>query len=215
MHRKKGGRPLGSPLFYYKDIIMIRYRLAQLAAAICIAIGLALAVPLTYFWVIDRQAVLNAPIVAAQPIIIKPSADTISGKPVRLQIPSLKFDLAVIDGTYDAKTGGWTLTLDKAQFAVPSMEPNNVGGDTLIYGHYRPEVFAYLHLIKSGATAKVITDNGYVFTYTYYKTQAFDPRDTSIFYYDGAPRLTLQTCSGTFFQNRQMYYFSYGGYSKV
>jgi len=27
--------------------------------------------------------------------------------------------------------------------------------------------------------------------------------------------LTIQTCSGEFMQNRQMYYFSYDGYQKV
>jgi len=124
-------------------------------------------------------------------------------------------NLQVIPGVYNPKTGAWTLTLDKAQFALPSVQPNNESGNTLIYGHYRPEVFAYLHLIKPGAQATITTSNGYSFTYTYMNSQAFNPTDTSIFTYQGSPRLTIQTCSGAFMQNRQMYYFQYDGYAKV
>lgn len=190
-------------------------RSLRLVSLSLILIGLIGVLPISYFWVNNKIAVAqNSGTVPFQAAVLKPSPDLITGKPVELLIPSLKMDLKVIDGAYNAKTGGWTLTLDKAQFALPSVQPNNEGGNTLIYGHYRPEVFAYLHLIKSGAQAFIMTDNGYTFTYTYTNTKAYDPSDTSIFAYQGAPRLTIQTCSGTFMQNRQMYYFNYDSYAK-
>lgn len=175
-------------------------------------------VPLGYFWLHSHAALAATPqtAVPAAPAVVLPKApQVISGKPVAISIPSLNMNLQVIDGYYNPSTGDWTLTNDKAQFATPSVEPNNLKGNTLIYGHYRREVFEYLHNIQPGAIATVTTDNGYVFTYKYTTTQAFDPTDTSIFTYQGAPRLTVQTCSGAFYQHRQMFYFEYQGYQKA
>lgn len=172
--------------------------------------GVVLAVPLTYYWTQQRVALAQGGHVAVPTNTAaqsNPVAKT--GKPVRLKIPSLHMDLQVIDGVYNPKTGTWTLTRDKAQFALPSIQPNDISGNTLIYGHYRPEVFAYLHHIAKGAKAIVYTDSGYKFTYTFGSTEATSPTDTSIFAYEGAPRLTIQTCSGAFMQHRQMYYFSF------
>jgi len=186
---------------------------SRIFALILVIAGLAVLAPFAYFWYSDRQVAAEQTPVVVQRVDLKPTA--VTGKPVRIAVPSLKIDLAVIDGNYDKKTGEWTLTLDKAQYATPTVQPNDQGGNTLIYGHYRPEVFAYLHLIKLGAEAQVTTDNGYVFTYTFKSTEALNPRDTSIFTYQGPPRLTIQTCSGAYMQNRQMYYFDYVGYTKV
>jgi sortase (surface protein transpeptidase) len=187
----------------------------RVIAILLIVAGLAGIVPLNYYALRSRITLAqNTPTIPVQPIQLKPSATLVTGEPVEIAIPSLHMDLQVIPGVYNAKSGQWTLTLDKAQFAAPSVQPNNETGNTFIYGHYRPEVFAYLHHIKPGAEAIVTTDNGYVFTYSFQNSLAYDPGDTSIFTYRGAPRLTIQTCSGTFLQNRQMYYFQYDGYVK-
>jgi LPXTG-site transpeptidase (sortase) family protein len=191
-------------------------RIGRVGAIILIIAGLALMAPLTYYWLRDRGALAQSvPVIPAQTAVLKPAPDLISGQPVAIAIPSLNMELQVIPGIYNTKSGQWTLTDSEAQFAEPSVPPNNEAGNTLIYGHYRPEVFAYLHHILPGAQAIITTDNGYTFTYTYQNTQAFDPTDTSIFTYEGAPRLTIQTCSGAFMQNRQMYYFQYDGYAKT
>lgn len=191
------------------------YKKMQLASIVVMAIGIMVAAPLCYLWLHEKVALATpgtyVPAVAPTP---PQTQDFVTGHPTELVIPSLHIDLQIIDGTYDSRTGEWTLTLDKAQYAVPSVLPNNEEGNTLIYGHYRPEVFAYLHLIQSGAEADIRTDNGYTFVYTYTSSQAFDPTDTSIFTYQGPPRLTIQTCSGAFFQHRQMYYFTYDRYTK-
>lgn len=131
-----------------------------------------------------------------------------------LTIPSLGLTLPIIDGVYSPSTGRWTLTTNKVQYATPSVAPNNLKGNTLLYGHYRREVFASLHTIQPGASASIDTATGTRFNYIYTSTEALDPRDTSVFTYQGVPRLTLQTCSGSFYQHRQMFYFRYAGYTK-
>lgn len=187
----------------------------RIIAILLIVAGLCGIVPLNYYALRSKIALAqDKPTVPVQTVQLTPSPTLVTGEPVEISIPSLNIDLQVIPGVYNAKTGEWNLTLDKAQFATPSVQPNNETGNTLIYGHYRPEVFAYLHLIKPGAQAIITTDNGFKFTYTFQNSVAYDPTDTSIFTYQGAPRLTIQTCSGTFMQNRQMYYFQYDGYAK-
>lgn len=193
---------------------MTRLKITRIFAALLVVAGIAVLAPLTYFSFHASMANASTPTIVKR-VVLPPKPTLITGKPVSLAIPSLQMNLDVIDGTYNKQTGEWTLTTDKAQFALLSVQPNNETGNTLIYGHYRPEVFAYLHLIKPGAQATVTTDNGYRFTYTYQSTQAVDPTDTSIFTYTGIPRLTIQTCSGAFFQHRQMYYFRYDGVSKI
>jgi LPXTG-site transpeptidase (sortase) family protein len=191
-------------------------RKIQLSAAVVFIIGLAIMLPINYYSLQNKAAAeqASAPIVLAPKPIGTPAVPLITGDPVAIDIPSLNINLQVVDGNYNAKTGQWNVSNTQAQFATPSTEPNNISGNTLIYGHYRPEVFAYLHLIKPGAQVTVTTNTGYIFTYTYTSTAAYDPSDTSIFAYQGAPRLTIQTCSGTFMQNRQMYYFTYDSYAK-
>ena len=122
--------------------------------------------------------------------------------------------LKVVDGVYNSKDGSWSLSRDKVHFALPSAVPNNERGNTLIYGHYRPEVFARLKNIRSGEKAIVKTNNGYSFIYKFQNSKAVNPADTSIFAYDGKPKLTLQTCSGSFMQNRQLYSFEFIKYEK-
>ncbi|HLG90996.1 MAG TPA: sortase [Candidatus Saccharimonadales bacterium] len=174
-------------------------------------IGVAVITPAIYFN--HRGSALPATPTTSAHKILKPQ--TISGYPVELYIPSLNMKLKVVDGVYNPKDGSWTLSRDKVHFALPSAVPNNELGNTLIYGHYRPEVFARLKNIKSGEKAIVKTDNGYSFTYRFQESEAVNPADTSIFSYDGEPQLTLQTCSGAWLQNRQLYSFDFIKYEKI
>jgi LPXTG-site transpeptidase (sortase) family protein len=184
----------------------------RIVAAFCIIGGLLGLIPLRYFDLKEKAALAQGSTSVSQ-TQLKP--DAITGHPVAISIPSLNINLSVIDGTHNPRSGEWTLTTDKAQFATITTPPNNKTGNTLIYGHYRPEVFAYLHLIKPGGQAIITTDNGYKFTYNFINSQAVDPADTAIFKYKGAPRLTIQTCSGAFMQHRQLYYFKLSGYEKA
>jgi len=178
--------------------------------------GLAGLLPYAYFWNRNRVALANAPLLMVPvraPLPQKPEA--ITGKPSRILIPSLSLDLAVADGSYNPDTKAWTLSNDKAHYALPSVQPNNDAGNTLIYGHAQKQVFAGLTGLKPGDQATVTTDNGYRFTYTYTATEAVKPTNVDIFAYAGSPRLTLQTCSGSWWQNRQFYYFDFTSVEKI
>jgi sortase (surface protein transpeptidase) len=76
-----------------------------------------------------------------------------------------------------------------------------------MYGHNRVGVLHTLARIKAGAELIVTTDNNHTFTYIFRGAYETSPSDDSLFAYRGKPILTLQTCSGVFFQNRQMFVF--------
>lgn len=178
--------------------------------AIITALGLAGVIPGAYFWYRNKQ-ITQAATSNQTPVVITPTVvqapKVITGKPMRLLVPSLGMDLSVEDGIYDAKTGQWTLSLDKVHYALMTVQPNDKQGNTLIYGHYRPEVFAYLHTIQKGALVKVKTENNHTFTYKFTGSRVVNPADTSVLSYEGKPMLTLQTCTGAFMQNRQLFSF--------
>ena len=154
----------------------------------------------------NNQVVAGPPTTSiTKPVSTEPSV--IQGYPTEFMVPSLNMDLSVIPGVYNPKTKTWTLSLDKVQYAVMTPEPNNQSGNTFIYGHYRKEVFARLHTIKSGAQAIVKTSNGHTFYYQLASVRTTSPNDVSVFDYVGKPIMTVQTCTGVFFQNRQLFTF--------
>lgn len=190
-------------------------RLIQYTAATIAVAGMLLLAPFGYFWLKQKQTLASATPVTIPAVAPKPTKpDVITGKPVHLAIDSVSIAVPVVDGSYHERTKSWDLSLDKAHYALPTVQPNNEAGNTFIYGHYRPEVFAYLHNIKAGATLSVDTDNGYRFTYTFRASETVNPADTSIFAYEGKPRLTIQTCTGKYMENRQLYYFDFTSVEK-
>lgn len=132
-----------------------------------------------------------------------------AGKPVRIVVPSVGIDLAVVDGVYDQRTGDWTLSKDKAHYAAITPYANNVKGNTFIYGHNRRGVFAPLIRTVIGDKAYVYTDNHKVFTYVLREFKDVEPSDVGIFAYEGDPILTLQTCSGTWYEDRRLFTFDF------
>lgn len=194
---------------------MIYKKLMQLSrnkTAIAISLGMLLVMAglaITILLVRSQASNLVAsPYPAASARTHTAAAAAVSGNPVRLQIPSLGMDLPVIPGYYNSHTQKWTLTTDKVQYATITPQPNNLVGNTFLYGHYRREVFARLHTIPSGASAVVTTDNGHTFYYLLDSEKVVSPSDSAaIFDYRGAPILTIQTCTGLLFQNRQLFIF--------
>ncbi len=184
-------------------------------------VGLCGVVPSVYFWMRNREAhaqpaaLQHVPLVAPKPVAEPQKPEVITGKPVRLEIPSLRLSLEVIDGAYHPENGQWDISLNKAHYALPTVQPNNDAGNTMIYGHYRPEVFARLHTVQAGAEAMVTTDNGYRFVYTFRSAENVAPADTSIFAYQGKPQLTIQTCTGLWMQNRRLHYFDFVRHEKL
>ena len=146
--------------------------------------------------------------------IQKPNSDMpnlIIGKPVRLIIPSAKIDIEVIDGSYNSVTKNWTLSDDKAHFALMSSEANNMAGNTFIYGHNSRKVFAPLYRAKLGDIATVKTGNGKTFNYKLLYTKEVSPEDVSVFEYKGKSILTIQTCKGSWYDKRKLFIFEFAG----
>jgi hypothetical protein len=184
---------------------MNRTKILVISGLVMLGFGVGL-----IFHVMQSQAVSATDIIQPPAYVIKssdPNTNVITGMPDELLIPSLKMDIQIIPGYYNKATQTWNVTLDKVQYATITPEPNNVGGSTFLYGHYRPEVFAYLHTIKSSAQAIVKTTNGHTFTYQLSTIITTTPNDDTVFTYQGPPVLTIQTCTGLFFQNRQFYTF--------
>ena len=157
----------------------------------------------------NQHALANAPTINVPAIAEAPAPTVLSGHPTKIVIPSLNIDLPVMDGTYNTKSGEWTLTERSSHYALPSVLPNDTSGNTLIYGHYNKYVFSKLHNVQLGAEARVVTREGYTFVYKFVSSETLNPADTTIFTYKGPSQLTLQTCSGAFMQNRQLHYFAF------
>jgi LPXTG-site transpeptidase (sortase) family protein len=186
-----------------------------LGAILCF-VGVAGSLPGIYYHFSNKgsASAVSLPVVTSVSKT-KLAESLIIGEPTTISIPSLNITLPVIDGTYNKSSRTWTLTKDKAQFAAATVQPNNKQGNTFIYGHALDNVFGHLKDIKTGAEADVTTSNGYIFAYKFVSTYATSPTDMSVLTYQGPPMLTVQTCSGTWYQNRQMYLFSYEGYNKL
>ena len=132
----------------------------------------------------------------------------LSGKPVKLTIPSLFINKEVLQGVYDSTNNTWVVSDAGVHYAGPSAPPNDQSGSTLIYGHNNKFTFGPLQYLEPGDLAQVITENNLVFTYVYAVRNDFSPSDTSIFDYKGAPTLSLQTCTGWLNQIRSLYTFN-------
>lgn len=147
--------------------------------------------------------------VANRPLPSKDINGVISGKPVSIQINSLKINLPVVDGFYDKTKQDWSLTPDKAQYATTTPLSNNYSGNTFIYGHDNSKVFMNLHKLKVGDEVVIKTSNGHTFKYVFRSSLETNPYDGSLFKYQGPSILTLQTCSGVRSQNRQLFTFDF------
>ncbi len=133
---------------------------------------------------------------------------TISGTPAHISIPAVNISVDVEPGYYNKSSQTWTLSLNKAEYATVTPPANNGGGNTFIYGHNRWEVFYRLLKAQNGDEAIVTTTNHHTFVYKMVGRHDTNPHDDSLFHYQGPPILTLQTCSGLWYQNRSLFVFN-------
>jgi len=132
---------------------------------------------------------------------------TISGTPSHISIPAVNISVDIEPGYYNKSSQTWTLSLTKAEYATITSPANNGGGNTFIYGHNRWAVFYKLLKVQDGDEATVTTSNRHTFVYEMTGRHDTSPNDTSLFHYQGPPILTLQTCSGMWYQNRSLFVF--------
>lgn len=134
-----------------------------------------------------------------------------TGRPTYVEILDANIAVPVNNGYYNRQTQKWTLSKSAAQYAVMTPRPNQQSGNTFIYGHNRENVFSRLLGVKQGSVAFVTTDNNQKFIYKLKYSYTTDPTDSGFLYYDGPPRLTLQTCSGPNFENRTLFVYELVG----
>lgn len=138
--------------------------------------------------------------------------DVISGQPVRIEIERAGINLPIQPGVYDAATHDWTLSDDKVQFATITASPNNIGGNTFLYGHNTWSVLRRTSALQIGDLARVTTDNGHVFTYRFTGDDSVTPTSTdALRIASDAPRMTLMTCQGVWSESRRLMYFDLVG----
>lgn len=131
----------------------------------------------------------------------------IVGYPTQLKIRAIGLDIPITTGEFSAK--GWTNSPSTAVFADVTNILNNESGMTFIYGHHTPQVFGKTDQLALGDFAEVQTKEGVTFVYQLTSVQQVSPNDTSVFEYDGPPRLTLLTCHGWNNSTRSLYHFSF------
>ena len=163
--------------------------------------------PYDLFRKAPQSRTVSATVRSSLPDNIKELAKT--GRPVRIVIPSMGIDLVVKDGIYNNASQTWNLSPRDAHFALPSSLANDVGGNTLIYGHNNVHVFGTLWKMAKGAQVQVFADNGYVFYYTLDGSEDVKPDNMGVFEYYGPPILTIQTCSGNWSEKRRLYRFNF------
>lgn len=154
----------------------------------------------------------QAPTRSDQPVTLPEesafSIPTVAGVPQSIRIPDLGVSLEIIPGGYDATSDTWTLSGRNAHFATITRPANNASGNTFIYGHNNKHVFGPLKRIAPGTQVEILTNNGNRFYYSYVGSKTVPPSDVSIFTYTGKPILTIQTCTGAWHEQRQLYSFS-------
>ncbi len=133
----------------------------------------------------------------------------ISGEPVRLTIARIGLDLPVVDGVYSPQTHTWSLGRTTAQYAVTTPLPNDLTGNTFIYGHNNAHVFGKLLAIQPGDELVLSMADGKRFHYLYRTSFDVSPLNVEAIKYEGAPVLTIQTCVGQLFEQRRMFRFDF------
>lgn len=155
---------------------------------------------------------ISPPLAYRAPVTEGSARRIVQGTPERIRVDRLGVDLPIYPGSYNAKTGEWTLSNSAAYFATVTDAPNDFKGSTFIYGHNRRSVFGPLAQIQAGDTVQLRTSNGYSFTYTYARDARINPDMTSILYeHPDTPQLVLMTCEGVMSATRRVMYFTLTG----
>lgn len=179
-----------------------------------ILIALILAVP---FWQRHEASVLalQAGNRAQARLAVSHKSDApvrLEGLPAKVLLPRLSIDVGVVSGIYDPSKKIWSVASSSANYAPNTAKINNKNDQTLIYGHWTPQVLGPTKQLVPGDIAYVYTDNNHVFKYMYQGKGIVKPTDIQIFdHLKGKPGLVLMTCEGSWAQNRRLMFFNLVG----
>jgi len=153
-----------------------------------------------------------AEIILASSPVVPESTQTpvITGKPVGFKVQRLGIDLPIKDGVYNSKTREWTLSDNAVYFATITSRPNDIRGNTFLYGHNQPQVIAQMKDIRVGDVATITTANGHTFRYAYKRDSVVAPTFTEVLMQNpDKPQLTVMTCEGIWSETRRLMYFKF------
>jgi LPXTG-site transpeptidase (sortase) family protein len=176
-------------------------------------IGLAALVASPFYLSHLQKSKVEAAAHQAQTVLSQPKSRNapaeISGRPVRIILPSESIDLPVVNGYYVSAKQSWYVSPNSANYAPNTALINNQKGASLIYGHALKYIFGNTKDIKVGDKAIVYTQNGHIFEYEFSNQITVGPSDTEVFTeVDNKPVLKLLTCGGSWSQNRRIMTFN-------
>ncbi|PIR76107.1 MAG: class F sortase [Candidatus Magasanikbacteria bacterium CG10_big_fil_rev_8_21_14_0_10_42_10] len=181
--------------------------------------GLVLFVVVFFFIFISKNSMQGSSVVLVENAVAQSNQEQIIqeefsvGLPVRLQIPAIDVDAAVIsvgitsDGEMDVPKN----PADVAWYSPGSRPGEN--GSAVIAGHYDQKnnvsaVFTNLHSLKKGDTIVVEDEEGVTTTFVVRDIMVYDKdRDaTDVFFSrDGNAHLNLVTCTGVWDKSEKSY----------
>ena len=142
---------------------------------------------------------------------VKKQQEAISiGTPTRITFPDLGVDVGVAPGVYDEASSSWSLNSKTAHYAQSTPPVNSKAGNTLIYGHNNRFVLGpIVDKLKPGMKAVVITKQNQQFIYSFDKEITVEPDDVDAIKNTFDPTLTVQTCVGSYYEQRRLFQFSF------
>ncbi|MGB4800641.1 MAG: sortase [Candidatus Saccharimonadales bacterium] len=157
---------------------------------------------------VQKLHIPSIPVAVAQASSDTSDEPALSGRPVHLSIPALGKQWDVLEGSYSTGSRTWTLNSTHVFWANLSEKLNTTQGTTLLYAHAQEQLFGDLPKLSLGDEVIVRTDNGYDFRYRLVGGETVMPDQSAVaFKKNGAPRLLLQTCTGAWWQKRQLFAF--------
>lgn len=119
--------------------------------------------------------------------------------PIKIKIESLGIDLEVEEGAI--KDGVWQISENNVSHLNISKVPGE-GGNIVIYGHNKKNLFGPIRWIKVGDEIKVLNQEGKEFSYRVKEALTLTPDAIEYVYPKEEEILTLYTCTGAFDSKR-------------
>ena len=114
-------------------------------------------------------------------------------KPVRIMIDKISLDLPVEETAIDG--GIWQVSEEGVGHLNTSANPGE-GGNIVIYGHNKNNLFGPIRWLEKGDLVKVINEEGDAFLYKIVETTQVKPTDLEYVLPKEKEVLTLYTCDG-------------------
>lgn len=123
--------------------------------------------------------------------------------PVELRIASIGKNISLVKGFYSQSNTDWTLSDVEAQYIAYEQSKS-----FYIYGHNSTYIFGDLPQLQQGDQVSLVSLNNIVRKYAFTDKKTVTPYEVDVLNIQGKdPQLILQTCSGWYGQNRDVYYF--------